>query len=221
MKSQFLLFFRSAAISGVLAAAVFAQVSDTDVFTNLFEEESKTSKQDLKKRSSTSVLDSGNKVGVKIGFTYVLQSDPLLVYSAFFAAPFSQRLQAELQLSKNDRSITAYTLDSVVYTGSGKKEYLVISGLVKLFIKSTWLGAGVSFNKFLRGELTHGTGNPYQKIIISDSDNELNALVSVGYMAEIRENVFLLPEFNVGAIVAPSFNSKIQFGLNLGLAFRL
>lgn len=210
----------------LLSVGLWAQ-NRNDTFTNLFAEDNQKLNQEIKKRAASSVLLSGTKLGVKIGYSYVFGENPSLVPSFFADLPISKYFSASMEIAPQSAIITNYTNAQLgaLLQGSGKLDYLTITGQFRIFISSFWIAPGFSFHKFLTGSINviiPSDNTRFYNYPINDAKDELYGLLSFGYMAEIKENIFVMPEIYAGyKLDFTTVPSRIILNVSLGLAFKL
>lgn len=176
-----------------------------------------------KQMSTGSVMNSGNKIGIKLGFNYILGQNPGLVQGYFVEIPFADFAAVQFDASQN--IITSRSNDGTtnIYT---EKRYVEINGLVKFYFGSISLGVGLVYDRFIGGnintEYTPG-GSTYSNVTISSSPDLLCAMITLGYLAEIKENIFVFPSLGVSYQLIPwAFpNQLLTFNLSLTLAFKM
>ncbi len=221
------MFKRLVLLSLLLPIALWSQNRAGENYTNLFADDSQKLNLEIKKRAASSVLLSGTKLGVKIGFGYVFNEQPALVPSFFADLPISKYFSASMELGPQSANITNYTNSqlSTNITGTGKIDYLAVTGTFRIFIKSFWIAPGFSFHVPISGSINAvipGENTRFHNYPINDAQGALYGLLSFGYMAEIKENIFVMPEVYGGyKLDFTTFPSRIMLNVNLGLAFKL
>ncbi|MBN8217872.1 MAG: hypothetical protein J0L75_14610 [Spirochaetes bacterium] len=219
----------------VFSVAFAAPARKSENYTNLFADDSQRLTQEIKKRSSTSVLESGTKIGAKLGFTYVFGENPTLQASAYADIPIARKFSVALEIGP----VTAFptnwtsatltnTLGTNIIYGYGTMDYLMVTGTFKFFIESFWVAPGLSFYHFLRGSLVVPSTSALTSYkddyyTIKNVPDDLYGVISLGYMAEIRENVFLMPEL-IGSLRLSQLTTapvRAMVNVNFGLGFRL
>jgi hypothetical protein len=218
----------------LLSALFAATTRKSENYTNLFADDGQRLTQEIKKRSSSSVLESGTKIGAKLGFTYVFGESPTLQASAFADIPLAKKFSVALEIGPAQAYPTNWTsatltnaLGTNTINGHGSMDYLVVTGTFRFFIESFWIAPGLSFYHFLKGSLVapQSLGISYKDdfFTIKNVPDDLYGVVSLGYMAEIRENVFLMPEI-YGALRLTQLSTapvRVIINVNFGLGFRL
>lgn len=175
------------------------------------EEEKKSGEAVSEKKGKKKLLDirtTGNKFGVMLGMNLYLTESPSLLSLYFVEIPFAPMFSARFAVGFNTHTVSSYK-DSDYYIdvsgGEGKLEYLQIRGGVKLNIDRLTIGMGVIFDAFMNGSYSVVSSNTTtaqsnmgsslaETVIIHESPNLVNLFVSAGYIAEINDNLLLMPE---------------------------
>ncbi|OHD62635.1 MAG: hypothetical protein A2096_00370 [Spirochaetes bacterium GWF1_41_5] len=221
-------------ITAFLTSGLIFIYSQGTGFTNLFEESDEDKLEtEAKKRSAYSVLNSGNKIGVQIGYNYVVNNSPNMVAAFLVDVPFAKIMSFSFLIGLETLGIGSFVNDDTdgsasvipgteIAQGDGELNYLTMNGVFKFFIKSVWIGAGLSYYRFLNGNIQAKIPDTvyYLNYKIDNYRNDFYATVSIGYLAEIRENIFILPEIKFAYLLPPA-GSRILITLMAGLAFRL
>ncbi len=176
-----------------------------------------------KQLSTGSVMNSGNKIGMKLGFNYILGLNPGLVQGYYVEVPFADFAAVQFDASQN--IITSLSNDGVTNTYT-EKRYVEISGQTKFYLGSVSIGVGLVYDRFVGGSINteySPGGNTYSNVTISSSPDLLSAIISIGYLAEIKENIFVFPSLGVSYQLIPwSFpNQMLAFNLTLAIAFKM
>jgi len=212
-----------------------------DIIT--FDEKDAQKEQKKLNRSATSLLNSGNKFGIKVGFNSTLNDYPTLVGTFNISIPFAKLFAIDASIGANTIVIDKYVDNNqginVTSNGTGVLNFINIAGIFKWHIQSFWIGTGLSYSFFLGGYIeqaysptnldamlgqTSGatiTGKGVLlKQTISKYPNSLYALLSFGYLAEIKPNVFFAPEIQILYNLPPASTRIMILGL-ISLNYRL
>lgn len=186
---------------------------------------------------------SGNKFGVAFGVSWRLGGTPVMLQGYSLEVPFARIWSASFSVAQNTMAIDSYTdtENSIdISSGSGSLEYLEVMMGARFYAKILKaripIGFGFVYDKFLKGYIdvidatesastvanSYG-GTVYNSVKINSSDSLLSLYASIGYPAEIKENVYVLPEvkalFSWGQML-PSWNSS-SFGFTLHASIAL
>jgi hypothetical protein len=191
-------------------------------------------------------MNSGNKVGVNVGYNYPLSGDPGMYSALAVDLPFASKAAFTFNVGFENTVIdkyensditnkasyiymtvinktTNYTVKRInVAEGTGEVRYIVMSGLFKYFIKSLWMGGGLTYYRFLSGYIQEKIPDTvyYYTYKIDSYPHDLYAAFSMGYLSEIKENVFLMPEFRFSYCLPPGRPRSVA-SISAGLLFKL
>ncbi|MFC1504581.1 hypothetical protein ACFL6D_04115 [Spirochaetota bacterium] len=219
-----------------LSLAGFLYSQDTP-FTNMFERASEDAADTAeKKRSTYSLMNSGNKVGFNIGYNYVINSEHNMFTAFSVDIPFSRVSAVTFHIGFENIPISSFSIDSdanAVITnlygtninvpqGEGELRYLTITGLFKAFFSSVWLGVGLSYHRFIDGYIQDDIPSTVFSFTykINDYSDSVYAVGTLGFLSEIRENVFLTPELRFMYRLPPG-SIRMVGSITTGLLFKL
>jgi hypothetical protein len=178
-------------------------------------------------------MESITKFGIRPSFNYVFYSKPSLLTEYFLDIPFAKTFSGLLSVGLQKIVISKYSpTETNTYEGSGEINYLVFTGLMKLYLKSMYIGAGLKYFHFLNGNIRpKDMGTPdYKLYYIVDKDDinpDINVVAAWGYLAELRDNIFLTPEVMFVYCLPPwqrkivPGDNRMMINIGVGLSFKL
>ncbi|MBI4977904.1 MAG: hypothetical protein HZC28_10490 [Spirochaetes bacterium] len=176
-----------------------------------------------KQMTTSSIMKSGNRIGMKLGFDYVIGKNPGVVQAYGIEIPFADIAAVECLIGQNTVATTG-TVPNTNLIARSSLNYLSISGINKFYITSVSLGIGLAYDKFIGGyaeqEIITG-GNMFTKSVIGSSPDLLFVLLSAGYLQEIKDNIFVQPQLVFSYQVLPWNDRVMKLELSITLAFKM
>ncbi|HMB00968.1 MAG TPA: hypothetical protein VKS21_08270 [Spirochaetota bacterium] len=225
-------------LNAPLFAAEEKAEEEVDTFTNLFEEETIEGSDKLKKRSHENLFDTGNKIGYKMSYQYVFQGQPGMNFTFFVDIPFHERWSVCIEGGPSFARITSFKdrlgnkypddfMGANTNEGEGKYVFVAISGTLRFFIRAFWLSTGFNYAYFAFGGLNYidaANNNIYRSITRDDGAKDMfSVLASIGYLAELKQNVFVAPEIRAGYnfVEGSALSKKVILNCGFALLFKL
>jgi hypothetical protein len=135
----------------------------------------------------------------------------------FFEDVITPLFGFEIELAKTAIPITSYTANNLVtavsYNGLGERDYIEMSGAVKVYFRGVSLLLGLSYNDFTSGYIVENSQNMYITIIDQEA-NFFSVFAGPELTAQISSDLFTKVgiKFIYGIIsIYPNYTTGVRF----------
>lgn len=177
-----------------------------------------------KKEEKQETSLGGVKMGASFSMSYIFGGGPYISPGFFIEIPFASIWAVNFQLAPKAFAITSYSNASTNISGEGEKSYLDIRSGAKIYMFDFLsIGFGFSYDLFMNGYVIDGTSGTYALKVDRSGQSFLHLYGTAGFIAELNDNVFILPEAKVLIALYPTsyLFQRYTVDLSFAMGFRL